>query len=277
MSPTHANELEDLEIQLLLEGVYRYYGFDFRNYAMASLKRRIINAVLAEKLTSISSLQDKILHDRACMERFLLGLSVNVTSMFRDPHFYVAFRNKIVPLLRTYPFIRIWHAGCSTGEEVYSMAILLWEEGLYDRCRIYATDMNEAVLRKAKAGIFPLKSMQEYTQLYQLAGGKQDFSKYYTADYDGAIFQSFLKQNAIFAVHNLVTDASFNEFNVILCRNVLIYFNSTLQDRVHKLLYESLKIFGVLGLGKQESLLGTPYENYYETVIDRENLYRRIA
>lgn len=277
MSPKHANELEDLEIQLLLEGVYRYYGFDFRNYAMASLKRRIMNAVLAEKLTTISSLQDKILHDRACMERFLLGLSVNVTSMFRDPSFYLAFRNKVVPLLRTYPFIRIWHAGCSTGEEVYSMAILLWEEGLYDRCRIYATDMNEAVLRKAKAGIFPLRSMQEYTQLYQLAGGKKDFSKYYTADYDGAIFQSFLKQNAIFAVHNLVTDASFNEFNVILCRNVLIYFNSTLQNRVHKLLYESLTIFGVLGLGKQESLLGTPYENCYETVIDRENLFRRIA
>ena len=158
--PKNRNELEDIEIQLLLEGVFRYYGFDFRNYAPASLKRRIWNIIRSEQLTSISGLQEKVLHDPACMERFLLGLSVNVTAMFRDPSFYLAFRSKVVPLLRTYPYIRIWHAGCSTGEEVYSMAILLLEEGLYHRCRIYATDMNETVLRKAKAGIFPVGLMQ---------------------------------------------------------------------------------------------------------------------
>lgn len=271
------NELEDIEIQLLLEGVYRYYGFDFRDYAMASLKRRIWNAIRAEKLTTVSGLQDKVLHDRAAMERLLLGLSVNVTAMFRDPSFYIAFKDKIIPLLRTYPFIRIWHAGCSTGEEVYSMAILLFEEGLYSRCRIYATDMNEVVLRQAKAGIFPLHLMQEYTQLYLLSGGQKAFSDYYTAAYDGALFHSYLKENIVFAQHNLVTDASFNEFNVILCRNVLIYFNEVLQARVHKLLYESLRTFGILGLGKQESLIGTPCEDSYETLVESEKLYRRIG
>jgi chemotaxis protein methyltransferase CheR len=271
------NELEEIEIQLLLEGVYRYYGFDFRNYAPASLKRRIGNIIKAEKLTSISALQEKVLHNSACMERFLLGLSVNVTAMFRDPSFYIAFKNNAIPLLRTYPFIRIWHAGCATGEEVYSMAILLFEEGLYNRCRIYATDINEMALRKAKAGIFPLNLMKDYTQLYLQAEGKESFSSYYTAAYDGAIFRSFLKQNIIFASHNLVTDSSFNEFNVILCRNVLIYFNQQLQERVHKLIYESLRTFGILGLGRHETLKTTPYEAHYEELESGEKIYRKIS
>lgn len=271
------NELEALEIQLLLEGLFRYYGFDFRDYALASLKRRIWNTIRAEKLSSVSGLQEKVLHDPACLERFLLGLSVNVTAMFRDPSFYLAFRSKVVPLLRTYPFIRIWHAGCSTGEEVYSMAILMEEEGLYHRCRIYATDMNELVLRKAKAGIFSLELMQAYTQHYLRAGGKKSFSEYYTAAYENAIFRSSLKENIIFSQHNLATDGSFNEFNVIFCRNVMIYFNQTLQERVHKLLYESLSRFGVLGLGRQESLKFTPHEQHYEALDKREKLYRRIG
>jgi chemotaxis protein methyltransferase CheR len=271
------NELEDIEIQLLLEGVYRYYGFDFRNYALASIKRRIWNVIRAENLTTVSGLLNKVLHEKDCMERFVLGLSVNVTAMFRDPNFYIAFRNKVVPLLRTYPFIRIWHAGCSTGEEVYSMAILLSEEGIYHRCRIYATDMNEAVLRKAKAGIFSLHLMQEYTQLYLQAGGIKCFSEYYTAAYNAAIFQPSLKENIVFSHHNLVTDASFNEFNVILCRNVLIYFNEQLQEQVHKLLYQSLKMFGILGLGKQESLFGTPYQQHYKELASEEKLYRRVV
>jgi chemotaxis protein methyltransferase CheR len=270
-------ELEEIEIQLLLESIYRYYGFDFRNYAIASLKRRIWNAIRAEKLISISGLQEKVLHDPDCMERFLLGISVNVTAMFRDPSFYIAFREQAVPLLRTYPFIRIWHAGCSTGEEVYSLAILLSEENLYHRCRIYATDMNEAVLQKAKAGIFPLRAMQEYTQSYLQAGGKRAFSEYYTAAYGSAIFRSTLRENIIFSPHNLVTDASFNEFNVILCRNVLIYFNQHLQSRVHQLLYSSLGTFGILGLGKQESLIKTPHELDYEALSAPEKLYRRVA
>jgi chemotaxis protein methyltransferase CheR len=274
--PKNRNELEDIEIELLLEGVFRCYGFDFRNYAPASLKRRIWNTIRAEHLTSVSGLQEKVLHEPACLERFLLSLSVNVTAMFRDPSFYLAFRSKVVPLLRTYPFIRLWHAGCSTGEEVYSMAILLQEEGLYHRCRIYATDMNEMVLRKAKTGIFQLDSMQEDTHLYLKAGGKHSFSEYYTAAYDNAIFRSSLKENIVFSQHNLVTDGSFNEFNVIFCRNVLIYFNQSLQARVHNLLYESLCMFGILGVGHQESLKFTPHEKDYEQLESREKLYRRI-
>ncbi len=274
MPETH--ELETIEIKLLLEGIFRYYGFDFRNYALASLKRRIWNTIRSEQLTTVSALQDKLLHNPAYLNRFLLDVSVNVTAMFRDPSFYLSFRNKVVPMLRTYPFIRIWHAGCSTGEEVYSMAILLQEEGLYDRCRIYATDMNELVLKTAKNGIFPLKAMQEYTQLYHQAGGKKAFSEYYTAAYENAIFRSSLKENIVFAHHNLATDTSFNEFNVILCRNVLIYFNSHLQARVHKLFYESLAMFGVLGLGHQESLIFTPYEKHYEPIEISEKLYRRV-
>lgn len=274
---TKNNELEDIEIKLLLEGIFRYYGFDFRNYAPASIKRRIWNTIRAERLTSVSGLQEKVLHDRACMERFILNISVNVTAMFRDPNFFLALRNKIVPLLRTYPFIRIWHAGCSTGEEVYSMAILLQEEGLYHRCRLYATDMNEMVLKQAATGIFPLRLMQEYTQNYLKAGGKQSFSEYYTAGYDNAIFSSSLKENIIFSQHNLAIDGSFNEFNVILCRNVLIYFNKLLQQQVYKLLYDSLVMFGVLGLGYQESLKLTPYEKYYEQLDVTEKLYRRIG
>ncbi len=276
-TPKNINKLEDIEIQLLLEGVFRYYGFDFRNYAPASLKRRIWKIIRSENLTTISGLQDQVLHDPACLDRFLIGLSVNVTSMFRDPSFFLAFRSKVVPLLRTYPYIRIWCAGCSTGEEVYSIAILLQEESLYQRCRIYATDMNEVVLRTAKDGIFPVGLMQEYTQNYLQAGGKQSFSEYYTAAYDNAIFRSSLKENIVFSAHNLVSDASFNEFNVILCRNVLIYFNQALQERVHKLLYESLGMFGVLGLGHKESLKLTPYEKHYEELENREKLYRRIS
>jgi chemotaxis protein methyltransferase CheR len=269
--------LEDVEVQLLLEGVYRYYGFDFRNYAPSSLKRRIRNVLHTENLTSISALQDRILHDSECLERFLLGLTVNVTSMFRDPSFFVTFRNRVVPVLRTYPYIRIWHAGCSTGQEVYSMAILLQEEGIYHRCRIYATDTNELVLKKAKSGIYPLELMQEYTQLYLKSGGKRSFSEYYTAGYDSAIFRASLKENIVFSQHNLATDGSFNEFNVILCRNVLIYFDQVLQKRVHRLFYESLCTFGVLGLGRQETIRFTPYGECYEELEKGEKLYRRLS
>ena len=277
MFPLRPNELEDIEVQLLLEGLYLYYGFDFRNYAMASLKRRIWNVIRAENLTTVSSLQDRLLHDKNCLERFLLDLTVNVTAMFRDPSFYIAFRKKAIPLLRTYPFIRIWHAGCSTGEEVYSMAIMLLEEGLYHRCRIYATDMNEVVVHKAKVGIYPLRLMQEYTQLYQQAGGQQAFSQYYTAAYDGAMFSPSLKENIVFSAHNLVTDSSFNEFNVILCRNVLIYFNKKLQDKVHELLYNSLRRFGILALGRHESLFGTIHQSDYEALDAQERLFRRVT
>src|SRR5215213_10903597 len=222
-------DLEAIEVRLLTEGIFQHYGFDFRDYSMPSLRRRIWKRVYAEGLSTISGLIEKVLHDPQSMERLLLDLSVNTTAMFRDPTFYLAFRRKVVPMLRTYPFVRIWHAGCSTGEEVYSMAILLQEEGLYDRARIYATDINEVVLQRARAGIFPLEKMQEYTENYIRAGGTRSFSEYYTAMYDGALFNSSLTRNVVFSQHNLVTDGSFSEFHVILCRNVMIYFDRELQ------------------------------------------------
>jgi len=269
-------ELEALEIRLLTEGMFQRYGFDFRDYSTPSLRRRIWKRVYAEGLSTISGLQEKVLHDPQSMERLLLDLSINTTAMFRDPSFYVAFREKVVPMLRTYPFARIWHAGCSTGEEVYSMAILLQEEGVYERCRVYATDINEAVLQRAKEGIFPIASMQENTSNYIAAGGNGTFSQYYTARYDYAIFRPSLRENVVFAQHNLVTDASFNHFNVIICRNVMIYFNNTLQDRVHQLFLQSLEMFGVLGLGKKETVRYTSVADHYDDIDAEERLYRRV-
>jgi chemotaxis protein methyltransferase CheR len=275
--PPARDDLEEIELSLLLEGVYRQYGFDFREYAPASLRRRVWRRIHAEGLTTVSALLDRLLHDPACMERLLLDLSINVTAMFRDPSFYVAFRNKVVPVLRTYPFARIWVAGCSTGEEVYSLAILLQEENLYERARIYATDINETVLERARGGVFPLDKMREYTQNYIKAGGNRAFSEYYLAKYDGAQFQRSLIENVVFAQHNLVSDRSFNEFNVIVCRNVMIYFDRALQDRVHGLFYESLATFGVLGLGHKETIRFSPYEDRYEELDPNEKLYRRIG
>src|SRR3954467_12153253 len=254
-------ELERIEIELLLEGVFRHYGFDFRSYAYASIRRRLWKRIEAEGLSSVSELQALVLHDTSSMERLLLDLSVSVTAMFRDPGFYQLFRSEVVPLLRTYPFIRIWHAGCSTGEEVYSTAILLHEEGLLDRARIYATDINDVVLRHARSGIFPLNRMQEYTENYIRAGGTRSFSEYYTAKYDGALFNPMLTKNVVFSQHNLVTDQSFSEFNVIFCRNVLIYFDRDLQHRVQALFYDSLVMFGILALGSKESLRFSQYED----------------
>jgi len=274
--PPVRDDVEEIELSLLLEGVYRQYGFDFREYAPASLRRRVWRRIHAEGLTTVSALQDRLLHDPACMERLLLDLSINVTAMFRDPSFYVAFRNKVVPALRTYPFTRIWVAGCSTGEEVYSLAILLQEENLYDRTRIYATDINEAVVDRARGGVFPLDKMREYTQNYIKSGGTRAFSEYYLAKYDGAQFQRALTENVVFAQHNLVSDRSFNEFNVIICRNVMIYFDRSLQDHVHRLFYESLATFGVLGLGHKESIRFSPHEDRYEELDPHEKLYRRI-
>ena len=274
---SYSPELERVEVEILLEGIYRHYGFDFRSYAYASLRRRLWKRIRAEGLATVSGLQERVLHDRDAMERLLLDLSVNVTSMFRDPNFYRAFRTQVVPLLRTYPFIRVWHAGCSTGEEVYSMAILLKEEGLYERARVYATDINEVVLAEARAGIFPLEKMQEYTQNYLRAGGTRSFSEYYTAAYGGALFSPALRENVVFAQHNLVTDRSFSEFNVILCRNVMIYFDRSLQNRVHELFYDSLPTYGILALGSKESLKFSKYEECYEAIDQREKIYRKVV
>ena len=275
--PAEREDVDEIELALLLEGVYRRYGFDFREYAPASLRRRVWRRVHAEGLTTISALQDKLLHDPAAMERLLLDLSINVTAMFRDPTFYSTFREKVVPLLRTYPFTRIWIAGCSTGEEVYSLAILLLEEGLYDRTRVYATDINEAVLDRARAGVFPLDKMREYTKNYINAGGRRAFSEYYLAKYDGAQFQRSLVDNVVFAQHNLVSDRSFNEFNVIICRNVMIYFDRTLQERVHRLFYDSLVMFGVLALGAKETIKLSRFDGCYEDLDANERLYKKVS
>lgn len=268
-------DLEQLEIDLLLEGVYRRYGYDFRQYARGSLRRRVYKRVLDERVSSISMLQERVLRDPQAMERLVLELSINVTAMFRDPTFYLAFRTKVVPLLRTYPFIRVWNAGCSTGEEVYSLAIVLQEEGLYDRTRIYATDINERVLDRAEEGVFPLDKMRGYTENYIKAGGRRAFSEYYNAGSRGALFHRDLIDNVVFAQHNLVSDRSFNEFNVIMCRNVMIYFDKALQNHVHDLFHRSLVNFGVLTLGRKESIKFTSHENCYEPIDALERIYKK--
>ena len=270
-------ELEGLELELLLEAIQRRYGFDFREYARASLKRRIWQRVRAEKLDSVSGLQERVLHDPEAMERLVRELSITVTSMFRDPGFFCAFREQVVPLLRTYPFARIWNPGCSTGEETYSLAIVLAEAGLSERIRIYATDINEAVVERARAGVFPLEKMQEYTQNYIRAGGTRAFSEYYVAAYDGAQFQRSLADSIVFAQHNLVSDGSFNEFHAIVCRNVLIYFDRALQEKVHRLFHESLAMFGVLVLGQKESIRFTRFADRYEELDAGEKIYRKVA
>ena len=271
-----AFELEQLEVELLLEGIHRRYGFDFREYAPASLKRRLRRRMDGEQVETVSALQNLILHDPAVMERLLLDLSVNVTAMFRDPSFYSSLREKVVPALRTYPFARLWVAGCSTGEEVYSIAILLAEEGLSDRVRIYATDINQTVIDVARLGVFPLDKMKEYTQNYIRAGGTRSFSEYYVARYDGARFTSSLLDGVVFAQHNLASDAAFNEFQVITCRNVMIYFAAPLQEHVHRLFYESLAMFGVLALGQKETIRFSPHESSFEELDAAERLYRKI-
>jgi chemotaxis protein methyltransferase CheR len=271
------DDLERIEVQLLLEGIYRHYGFDFRGYAPGSLKRRLWRRAYAEKVESMSALQERVLHDPQVMERLLLDLSINVTSMFRDPTFFLAFREKVVPLMRTYPFVRIWNAGCSTGEETYSLAILLKEEGLYDKTRIYATDINDKVLELARNGGFPLERMRDYTENYIRAGGKEEFSTYYTAEGETAYFDKSLRDQVVFAQHNLVSDGPFNEFNVIVCRNVMIYFGKSLQDRVHDLFHESLAPFGVLALGHKESIRFTRHEQEYDEIDGPEKLYRKAG
>lgn len=270
-----AEDVETLELELLLEGIFHRYGYDFRGYARSSLMRRLRRVTEGEGLKTLSALQERVLHDRAAWDRCLQGISVNVSAMFRDPEFFLAFRRVAVPILRTYPFIRIWQAGASLGEEAYSLAIVLHEEGLGARSLIYATDINDAALRQAREGIFPADLMQRYTQNYIQAGGSNSFSEYYTARYDLAILAPFLKENIVFSQHNLVSDGPFNQFNVVLCRNVMIYFTRPLQERVLNLLHASLVPFGLLGVGNGESLRLTALEHQYEGVAAGQKLYKR--
>lgn len=270
-----AHELESLETDLFLEALLRRYGYDFRQYARPSIRRRVRAAVRREKVPTISALQDRMLHDPSCADRVVTALTVHTTSMFRDPGFYLAFRTKVVPLLRTYPFVRIWHAGCSTGEEVYSLAILLHEEGVHERCRIYATDVGTAHLERARRGIYPLEVMRGNTERYLQSGGAADFSRYYTADERSAVFRRDLVHNVVFSQHDLVTDGSFNDFHVILCRNVLIYFNGALRERVLSLFGESLVRFGILALGNRESLRFTGSDGRFGELCEGQRIYRR--
>jgi chemotaxis protein methyltransferase CheR len=268
--------IEDEEINQLLESIFYKYGFDFRDYARASLKRRLSAVLRAEHIATIAELGQRLLSDPSLMQRFVHGITVSTTSMFRDPSFYRAFRKLVVPMLKTYPFIRFWHAGCATGEEVYSYAILLQEEGLADRCRIYATDLDAMCIEQAKNGIFNMNAMKEFSTNYIQAGGKHSLSNYYTAMDQHAVFAKGLRENIVFARHNLVSDSSFNEFHVIFCRNVLIYFNNQLREKVLLLFHDSLCQFGILALGSKESLRFTSIDPCYEQVVGGEQIYRRI-
>jgi chemotaxis protein methyltransferase CheR len=268
-----SNQQLDEITELLLDQT----GVDFRQYSTSSLRRRVVLAMVDEHLVSTEELKSRLSSDFPLAQRMLKRMTLPVTSMFRDPQFYRAVRDQVVPVLRTYPFIRIWVAGCSTGQEAYSISILLREAGLSTRSRIYATDLNPETVDRARQGIFPLAVMREYTRNYQDSGGSAEFSDYYTADSEMALMHPLLRENVVFAAHNLASDGSFNEFHLILCRNVMIYFNRELQARVHRLFHASLATFGYLGLGRSETLRFSTIENCFQDVAARERIYRKIS
>jgi len=268
-------ENEALEINLLLEAIFLKYGYDFRHYARASIDRRLARRLQDSGLDNYSQMTHKLLHDRDFFEVLILDLSINVTEMFRDPEFYLVLRKEIVPLLQTWPSLKIWIAGCSTGEEVYSMAIVLKEAGLAKRSLLYGTDFNESVLYKAKKGIYTAVQIQKYTANYLKSGGCEPFSNYYNAHYDAALMAESLRHNILFAAHNLATDRSFNEMQLISCRNVLIYFDNELQNQVLKMFYDSLVHGGFLALGTRESLINSEYANKFEEVDSKNKIYRK--
>lgn len=265
---------QSIEIKLLLEAIYLKYGYDFRDYSKAHLKRRILTRLSRNHFSSISEMQYKVLNDEEFFHTLLVDLSLNVTEMFRDPYFFLAIREKVIPLLKTYPFIKIWHAGCATGEEVYSMAILLKEEGLLDRCTIYATDFNQIALEKAAEAIYPVNKLKDYTDNYNKADGKASFSDYFMVQYDAALLDKNLKKNIVFSDHNLVTDGIFGDMNMIVCRNVLIYFNRELQNRVIKLFYDSLVSGGILCLGTKETLMFSEFKEKFKQ-LHKLNVFKK--
>ncbi len=264
---------QQIELKLLLQAIYLQYGYDFRDYALASIKRRITYRLQKDNYPNISAMQHRLLYDVSFFETLLLDLSVNVTEMFRDPEFYKALREKVIPKLAQHSHLKIWHAGCSSGEEVYSMAILLKEAGLYERTQIYATDMNEVILQQAKEGIFPIKRLKQYTENYQKSGGQESFSNYYHAHYEHAVMDNALKKNILFSDHNLATDGVFGEMNLVICRNVLIYFNRELQNRAIRLFNDSLSEQGILCLGSKESIRFSEYSSAYQDLAADEKIY----
>ena len=266
----------DIELRMLVEAVYLKYNYDFRDYTGASQKRRVLVAMREMGCDTVSALQAKVLHEPNGFAQLLQFLTIPVSEMFRDPEYFLAIREQVVPLLKTYPSLKIWIAGCSTGEEVYSMAILLKEEGLLERSIIYATDINPKSLEAARRGVFQLDRMRLFTENYQQSGGKAAFSDYYTAAYGGALFDRDLIENVTFADHSLATDSVFSETHFVSCRNVLIYFNRRLQDRVFGLFHESLCHRGFLGLGSKESIDFSSYAERFESLARRERLFRKV-
>lgn len=267
--------IEELEIRLLLEAIYSLYGYDFRQYSRASMRRRILHRLGLSGLNTITDMTSKVLRDRQFFVSLLNDMTVNVTEMFRDPQFYRRFREEVVPVLKTFPFIKIWHAGCSTGEEIYSMAVLLEEEGLYERTMMYATDIDKNVLATAKKGIYSISAIKQYGDNYIQAGGKSSLSDYYTCKYESVIMDQRLKRNIVFADHDLATDQVFGEMNVIVCRNVLIYFDRQLQERVFNLFRDSLDLGGFLCLGTKESLKFANGDHDFEAVDAEMKIFRR--
>ncbi|WP_233522464.1 CheR family methyltransferase [Chitinophaga silvatica] len=270
------NQINEQEVALLLNDVLERYGYDFTDYAPASINRRVNHLYQLDRFPSFAEFRYRIISDSVYALRFVEEITVNVTEMFRDPSFYHALRKEVLPILATYPSIRVWHAGCSTGEEVYSFAILLKEAGLLHKSIIYATDVNASVLEKGRKGIFRLSQMQQYSRNYMEAGGVEDFSSYYTANYEYAKFREELGEKIIFSPHNLVTDGSFNEFQLIICRNVLIYFNKQLQDRVLTLFCESLEQLGFLALGSKETLNFTRVAKKFKQIDSKEKIWRKV-
>lgn len=267
----------ELEIAGLFEVIYSQYKYDFRDYSKASMRRRVSQALVSLGLGSVKDLQDKIIHDPISFNDLLQFLTIPVSEMFRDPTYFAYFREKIVPVLKTYPSLKIWIAGCSTGEEAYSFAIILKEEGLLDKTIIYATDINENCLKKAQAGIYQMKDIQKFTINYQKAGGKKEFSSYYTAAYDSALFKSSLKKNIVFTDHSLATDQVFSEVQFISCRNVLIYFQKKLQQRAFGLFHDSLCHKGFLGLGSKESLEFSKYAKEFKLISKNDRVYQKLS
>lgn len=266
---------ENLEVELVLEALLRKSDFDYRNYSRAHIKRRLNHRLAIRGLSRYSDLIPEIIYNEELLNSLLLDLSINVTEMFRDPGFFNEVREKVFPYIHTYPFVKAWHAGCSSGQEVYSMAILLKEAGLYDKSQLYATDFNKDILDRAKEAIYPVEHIKKYTTNYQKAGGLNSFSDYYIANYDSAAISPDLKKNILFSFHNLVTDGVFGEMHVIFCRNVLIYFDKVLQNRVLKLFYDSLVPGGFLCLGSKESIRYSEVETLFEPVSAAEKIYRK--
>ncbi len=269
--------METGQYDSLLDRIHSIYGYDFRDYAETSVRRRIEYYMNQRSISSVGVLETRLAADEAMFEQFLQELSITVTEMFRDPSFFKKLRNDILPRLATYPFIKIWVAGCATGQEAYSTSILLREAGLSNRSLIYATDINQNSLKKAMDGIYGLDAMQGYTENYMKAGGQESFSKYYLAKYGSAMFDKTLRDNIVFSPHNLVTDQSFNEFQLILCRNVIMYFNQGLQNKVVQLFHDSLCSFGFLALGDKESLFLNVHKGLFDEVDRKEKIYMKIG